>query len=102
MLSYLKLSLNYSFSNLYREGENEYPVMVELRSPELGNLIQDREPEPIDDPVSVSSIKLTTGSNFWTRALKKPISNWRDHYIRSSRMSLLNDDMLYPVQGPIL
>jgi len=65
------------------------PVFVELRSPELRNLILDREPEtvgPIEDPVSVSSIKLTSG-NFWTRGSKKPASNWRDHYIRSSRMS---------------
>ena len=76
------------------------PVFVELRSPELRNLILDREPEPaapVEDPVSVSSIKLTSG-NFWSRALKKPASNWRDHYIRSSRMSPAIDD-LAPVSG---
>jgi len=75
-------------------------VIVELRSPELGNLVQDRDPEsaaPVEDPVSVSSVKLATG-NFWTRPLKKPISNWRDHYIRSSRMSPQNDDSVYSVQ----
>ena len=69
--------------------------MVELRSPELGNLILDREIDSAanEEPVQVSSVKLNNGlGNFWPRNYKKPVSNWRDHYIRSSRMSQQNDE----------
>lgn len=76
--------------------------MVDLRSPELGNLILDHEMDSAaanEEPVQVSGVKLNNGlGNFWgARNYKKPLTNWRDHYIRSSRMSQHNDDSVNSV-----
>ena len=83
-------------------GEHEIPLMVELRSPELGNSFLESRIEgssPTEEPaVQVSSVKLTGSGlgNFWSRNYKKPLNNnWRDHYIRSSRMGPQNDDSLF-------
>jgi hypothetical protein len=54
--------LKYSLPNCTQLclGDADLPVIVELRSPELGNLILDREPDPAvaaapaDDPVPTS------------------------------------------------
>ena len=88
-------------------GEHEIPVVVELRSPELGSSFyqsQERQVESSSstkEPVQVSSVKLTSSGlgNFWSRNYKKPLNNnWRDHYIRSSRMSPQNDDSMFQTQ----